>query len=178
MVVTLGQQYNVGEKPTVILYTYICILAGTTRHRPTVVSSRRTRIRFFRARMLRFHCSRASRTSNKLYRRTSSSDREPKSFTCSTLSMRLSSLSQQKAERSHRRESPPPRTTRRGSFRRESLPQSRRNSNATSPSCYLTVATVSASFMSTGTVLYRIPCLLGLRILSILSVSHMTTAYQ
>ena len=23
MVVTLGQQYNVGEKPTVILYTYI-----------------------------------------------------------------------------------------------------------------------------------------------------------
>ena len=23
MVVTLGQQYNIGEKPTVILYTYI-----------------------------------------------------------------------------------------------------------------------------------------------------------
>ena len=23
MVVTLGQQYNVGEKPTVILYTYV-----------------------------------------------------------------------------------------------------------------------------------------------------------
>ena len=25
MVVTLGQQYNIGEKPTVILYTYIII---------------------------------------------------------------------------------------------------------------------------------------------------------
>ena len=29
MVVTLGQQYNVGEKPTVILYTYINRHAGT-----------------------------------------------------------------------------------------------------------------------------------------------------
>ena len=30
MVVTLGQQYNIGEKPTVILYTYIINrLAGT-----------------------------------------------------------------------------------------------------------------------------------------------------
>ena len=29
MVVTLGQQYNIGEKPTVILYTYINRLAGT-----------------------------------------------------------------------------------------------------------------------------------------------------
>ena len=28
MVVTLGQQYNVGEKPTVILYTYINRHAG------------------------------------------------------------------------------------------------------------------------------------------------------
>ena len=26
MVVTLGQQYNIGEKPTVILYTYINLL--------------------------------------------------------------------------------------------------------------------------------------------------------
>ena len=26
MVITLGQQYNVGEKPTVILYTYILLL--------------------------------------------------------------------------------------------------------------------------------------------------------
>ena len=26
MVVTLGQQYNVGEKPTVILYTYIVVV--------------------------------------------------------------------------------------------------------------------------------------------------------
>ena len=26
MIVTLGQQYNVGEKPTVILYTYIAIV--------------------------------------------------------------------------------------------------------------------------------------------------------
>ena len=25
MVVTLGQQYNIGEKPTVILYTYILL---------------------------------------------------------------------------------------------------------------------------------------------------------
>ena len=29
MVITLGQQYNVGEKPTVILYTYITRHAGT-----------------------------------------------------------------------------------------------------------------------------------------------------
>ena len=29
MVVTLGQQYDVGEKPTVILYTYIHRHAGT-----------------------------------------------------------------------------------------------------------------------------------------------------
>ena len=29
MVVTLGQQYNVEEKPTVILYIYINRLAGT-----------------------------------------------------------------------------------------------------------------------------------------------------
>ena len=28
MVVTLGQQYNVGEKPTVILYTYILLLSS------------------------------------------------------------------------------------------------------------------------------------------------------
>ena len=28
MVVTLGQQYNVGEKPTVILYTYIIAMQG------------------------------------------------------------------------------------------------------------------------------------------------------
>ena len=26
MVVTLGQQYNIGEKPTVILYTYITLI--------------------------------------------------------------------------------------------------------------------------------------------------------
>ena len=30
MVVTLGQQYNVGEKPIVVLYTYINHHAGTT----------------------------------------------------------------------------------------------------------------------------------------------------
>ena len=29
MVVTLGQQYNIGEKPTVTLYTYINRHAGT-----------------------------------------------------------------------------------------------------------------------------------------------------
>ena len=29
MTVTLGQQYNIGEKPTVILYTYINRHAGT-----------------------------------------------------------------------------------------------------------------------------------------------------
>ena len=29
MVVTLGQRYHVGEKPTVILYTYITRQAGT-----------------------------------------------------------------------------------------------------------------------------------------------------
>ena len=33
MIVTLGQQYNVGEKPTVMLYTYINRHAGTpTKH--------------------------------------------------------------------------------------------------------------------------------------------------
>ena len=32
MVVTLGQQYNVGEKPTVILYTYINRHAAPDRH--------------------------------------------------------------------------------------------------------------------------------------------------
>ena len=31
MVVTLGQQYNIGEKPTVILYTYINRHAGTPK---------------------------------------------------------------------------------------------------------------------------------------------------
>ena len=31
VVVTLGQQYNVGEKPTVILYTYINRHAGTPK---------------------------------------------------------------------------------------------------------------------------------------------------
>ena len=31
MVVTLGQQYNIGEKPTVILYTYINRHAGTQK---------------------------------------------------------------------------------------------------------------------------------------------------
>ena len=33
MVITLGQQYNVGEKPTVILYTYINRHAGTAERR-------------------------------------------------------------------------------------------------------------------------------------------------
>ena len=33
MVITLGQQYNVGEKPTVILYTYINRHAGTPTQR-------------------------------------------------------------------------------------------------------------------------------------------------
>ena len=32
MVVTLGQQYNIGEKPTVILYTYINRHAGTPKN--------------------------------------------------------------------------------------------------------------------------------------------------
>ena len=38
MVVTLGQQYSVGEKPTVILYTYIIIInrrAGTPEKQQT-----------------------------------------------------------------------------------------------------------------------------------------------
>ena len=35
MVVTLGQQYNVGEKPTVILYTYITRHAGTPNETKT-----------------------------------------------------------------------------------------------------------------------------------------------
>ena len=33
MVITLGQQYNVGEKPTVILYTYINRLVVTYRRK-------------------------------------------------------------------------------------------------------------------------------------------------
>ena len=33
MEITLGQQYNVGEKPTVILYTYIDRHAGTLEKR-------------------------------------------------------------------------------------------------------------------------------------------------
>ena len=35
MVITLGQQYNVGEKPTVILYTYINRHAGKGRQNDT-----------------------------------------------------------------------------------------------------------------------------------------------
>ena len=31
MVITLGQQYNVGEKPTVILYTYINRMQDTNK---------------------------------------------------------------------------------------------------------------------------------------------------
>ena len=33
ILVTLGQQYNIGEKPTVILYTYINRHAGTLERR-------------------------------------------------------------------------------------------------------------------------------------------------
>ena len=36
MGVTLGQQYNVGEKPTVILYTYINRLAFETEAKDTM----------------------------------------------------------------------------------------------------------------------------------------------
>ena len=40
MVVTLGQQYNIGEKPTVILYTYINRHGGTPeRQRKYIYSS-------------------------------------------------------------------------------------------------------------------------------------------
>ena len=35
MIVTLGQQYNIGKKPTVILYTYI------NRHAETIEKQRR-----------------------------------------------------------------------------------------------------------------------------------------
>ena len=38
MEITLGQQYNVGEKPTVILYTYIHDHAGTPEKHFVVVS--------------------------------------------------------------------------------------------------------------------------------------------
>ena len=34
MIVTLGQQYNVGEKPTVILYTYIVVDSHVKRFVP------------------------------------------------------------------------------------------------------------------------------------------------
>ena len=39
MVVTLGQQYNVGEKPTVILYTYISRHAGTQKKKTSTNKS-------------------------------------------------------------------------------------------------------------------------------------------
>ena len=39
MVIPLGQQYNVGEKPTVILYTYINRHAGTPTKGKTKQSS-------------------------------------------------------------------------------------------------------------------------------------------
>ena len=32
IIVTLGQQYNIGEKPTVILYTYILTLVAMQGH--------------------------------------------------------------------------------------------------------------------------------------------------
>ena len=35
MVVTLGQQYNIGEKPTVTLYTYINHHVGTPKQKQT-----------------------------------------------------------------------------------------------------------------------------------------------
>ena len=48
MVVTLGQQYNVGEKPTVILYTHISRHAGTsitkTKHKRCSTSLNRVLI--------------------------------------------------------------------------------------------------------------------------------------
>ena len=37
MEVTLGQQYNVGEKPTVILYTYVNHHARTPKNKQTTV---------------------------------------------------------------------------------------------------------------------------------------------
>jgi len=39
MVVPLGQQYNIGEKPTVILYTYIKRHAGTPQKQRDKTSS-------------------------------------------------------------------------------------------------------------------------------------------
>ena len=39
MVVTLGQQYNVGEKPTVVLYTYINRHAGTPNKKQNIQCS-------------------------------------------------------------------------------------------------------------------------------------------
>ena len=39
MVVTLRQQYNVGEKPTVILYTYIIIVFFTLTDRASTIPS-------------------------------------------------------------------------------------------------------------------------------------------
>ena len=42
MVVTLGQQYNVGEKPTVILYTYI----NHTMHSHQTEQNRRHRMQY------------------------------------------------------------------------------------------------------------------------------------
>ena len=39
MEITLGQQYNVGEKPTVILYTYINRHAGTPEEDSILIMS-------------------------------------------------------------------------------------------------------------------------------------------
>ena len=36
MVVALGQQYNIGEKPTVTLYTYITLLIAMQGHQKNI----------------------------------------------------------------------------------------------------------------------------------------------
>ena len=41
-VVTLGQQYNIGEKPTVILYTYINRHSGTPEKQPKEKKRKKT----------------------------------------------------------------------------------------------------------------------------------------
>ena len=38
MVVTLGRQYNVGEKPTVILYTFILITMHSHQSKPNITT--------------------------------------------------------------------------------------------------------------------------------------------
>ena len=54
MVITLGQQYNVGEKPTVILYTYIILYKGRWHYYCKLLVYRPTKVFYFVLKMFCF----------------------------------------------------------------------------------------------------------------------------